>query len=270
MSQTIKKFLYPFYSHSVSLYMQYIPFRIHGIWLFAHPKHIGIFQFLIQNDYENQSTKLFREKIKKNWVVVDLGAHVGYYSIIASNKLQGTGKVYSIEPDPQNYQLLLRNIHFNKLKNVVPLQVATADVSGVNFLYFSDQDPTEHRLVASKGKKETKIKVKQDTLDNIFKNQKVDFIKLDVQGYEYKSLKGGQKIINKYHPLLLVEFWEEGLLAAGDKPQTFFNFLIKNGYQLLALDEYSSKQKHIKTYDQFVDYGRNKSFFNILCTPSYA
>jgi len=66
-------------------------------------------------------------KPQVGWIVVDVGAHVGWYTLIAGIKVGPKGKVLAIEPEPRNFSILCRNIHDNRLNNVISLRIALSD-----------------------------------------------------------------------------------------------------------------------------------------------
>ena len=88
--------------------------------------------------YEVQNIELFKRMVKPNMVVVDVGAHIGYYTLIASRIVGQGGKVFAFEPEPSNYNNLIQNVEMNKCKNVLTIEKAVSDNEDKAFLYVSD------------------------------------------------------------------------------------------------------------------------------------
>jgi hypothetical protein len=93
---------------------------------------------------ESNILRFFRPKA--GWTVVDAGAHVGWYTLIASKMVGPKGKVIAIEPEPRNFSLLCKNIHDNKLKNAIPLMVALSDNDGHEKLAISLSSGALHHV----------------------------------------------------------------------------------------------------------------------------
>ena len=137
-------------------------------------------------------------KPKEGDIVVDCGAHVGKYTLPASKMVGGGGKVIAIEPHPENYEALLRNININGFKNILAFNVVAFDYDGQILLNESINDGG----YSVKGhNSRDSLSVKSRTIDSILLGDlglsKVDYMKIDVEGAEVEVLKGAHKIIAK-------------------------------------------------------------------------
>lgn len=92
---------------------------------------------LVKGVYEPKTTSLFKKVIREGDIVVDVGAHIGYYTLLASRLVGDTGKVYAFEPEPRNYDLLLKNLELNNVKNVVAIKKAVSNKKGTLKFYLS-------------------------------------------------------------------------------------------------------------------------------------
>jgi FkbM family methyltransferase len=254
------------YRGLVHLYLLNLPFRIQGFWMFTHPENIGIARFLWKQDYENFSSETLKKTVKKGWRVVDLGAHVGYFSLLMSRLVGDSGRVYAFEPDPFCVKILERNIRMNGYQNIIVETLAISDKQSKAKLYFSEDDPTDHRLFNPKSEKRSSLTVSQDTLDNYFGENKIDLIKIDVQGLEMKCLKGAKKVIsNNSQLVLLIEFWPNGLVEAGYKPIELLNYLKRLGYKMYWIDEYKNTKKLVADFSELIKIAQAKQFVNLFC-----
>lgn len=157
--------------------------------------HIGLF-LLKTGEYEPIQTELFLQTTSKGDCVLDIGANIGYYSVLAAKKVGETGRVFAFEPDKNNFISLEENLKLNGLTNVKSEAVAVGDYEGFSDLYVN----TKHRGRSSfvKNFNETSdtlsYKVALSTLDEYAKKnniKNIDVLKIDVEGYEIPVLKGG-------------------------------------------------------------------------------
>ena len=168
-------------------------------------------------DYDPIETEIVKSNVEKNDVVVDIGANIGYYTLLMA-KLNS--HVHSYEPEFANFQLLKKNvIHNNFLSNVKLYNKAVSNFNGKSKLFLSEFTPGEHTLNHDRfdGKKFVEVDVTKITLDRI------DFAKIDVEGSELHVLEGMKSLPNK----ILIEFNSLYLKGSGSNYKDFFKFLNK-------------------------------------------
>jgi FkbM family methyltransferase len=141
-------------------------------------------------------------------VFIDVGAHIGYYTMLV-HKL-GAEKIIAIEPDPRVFRILNRAIEANKLENIITINRAAYNKSNVTLeLHLSTKSGFSSIFSSHLPKtREGTASVKTITLDQVVRTlnlDKIDLIKIDVEGAEAYVLSGAQKVINQFRPLLLVE-----------------------------------------------------------------
>jgi FkbM family methyltransferase len=140
----------------------------------------------------------FQETLREGAHVIDVGSHIGAYTILAAEKVGKQGKVIAVEPGPKNYKQLIENIKLNGFKNVIPKNIALADHEGVEKLYLSHFLPfTGHSLIFYEDK-DFYIKVPVKTIDKLVEElnlNKVDIIKIDTEGAEMPILRGAEKTL---------------------------------------------------------------------------
>jgi FkbM family methyltransferase len=159
--------------------------------------------------------QLLREILIAGAVVVDAGANIGIYSQFFSRRVGATGVVHSFEPSPENFARLQSVTR--KLANVRLSQAAVGECSRRSKLYLSDKLNVDHRTYATEGDPRRKVPIDIIALDDYFKRgQRVDLIKMDIQGYELHALRGATRVLaDNPHAKLLLEFWPYGLKQAG-------------------------------------------------------
>jgi FkbM family methyltransferase len=192
---------------------------------------------------------------KKGDIVVDIGAHIGLYTLVASKRVDVQGKVVAIEADPENFEMLSRNIHLNKLENVIPLNYAAYSEEKKMKLYLPTHEGSlsgsvYNTLIEERAHGIEKfVEVDTATLDfllesNGIKQQDVNWIKIDVEGAEFEVLKGATKTLSESHNLtLLIEVHKV------NEQQTLYEEIIEllnlYGIRVYFEQSYSSGEKHL-------------------------
>jgi FkbM family methyltransferase len=174
-------------------------------------------------------------------VVLDIGANIGYHSLVASRLVGPTGLVLAVEPEPHNFRLLRRNIIANRLTNVHVANVAIGAEPGTAQLFCSKWNYGDHRLYPATEEPRRATTVRVMTLDQLLAQchcPPVDFIKMDVQGFESQVVAGmGATLERNPRLTLLTEFWPYGIKCAGGSPERFFETFERNGFDAFTVSE---------------------------------
>lgn len=138
-------------------------------------------------------------------IALDIGANIGVTSI-AMARLFKSGKILSFEPSKSNYNFLCQNLKENEIKNVIPDQIAIGDKEGeIEFLHTAYGAGSHVVTDAHLVKNMETYTVKKNSIDGILKEKKlerVDFVKIDVEGLELVVLKGMEETIEKFNPYI--------------------------------------------------------------------
>jgi FkbM family methyltransferase len=158
---------------------------------------------------------LLKKVLFQGAVAADVGANIGIYSEFLSRCVGPAGLVHSFEPSPDNFRRL--SAATAHLSNVRLTQAVVGERSGECELYVSDKLNVDHRAYKPDGDSPRAISTKMVALDDYFKpGQRVDLIKMDIQGYELHALRGAQRVLHENPGLnLLLELWPAGLEQAG-------------------------------------------------------
>lgn len=207
--------------------------EINGVKIFVDPKDSSNL-FLI-SAYEPAVTAIFKERVKKGFVVVDVGANIGYYTLLGAKLVGKSGRVFAFEPDPELAALLRRGIVENGFENVTLVEKAVSDSSGVATLFMSN-GLKDNRCYYAGGKKK-RITVETVKLDDFFENsQRIDMMKIDIEGFELRAMKGARDTLARTEAII-TEFFPFGLRLAGDDPEEYFNYLLSHHFIVYLLDE---------------------------------
>ena len=217
--------------------------------------------------YERKNTKLFKHFVKKDMTVVDVGAHIGYYTILASKMVGDNGIVWAFEPEPRNLINLEANVELNMCSNVQLVKKAVSDKNGNAKLYITKDASGECGLIEVKHRPKTTIDVETVTLDSIIGDISVDVIKIDVEGGEMGLLLGAGKLLIMNQGIkMFIELWKIGIEESGYSCIDCWNILEQYGFQYIYLiDEMKQKVKRIDM-DNLLDYIQKAEGVNLLCS----
>lgn len=180
--------------------------------------------------HEPIATKIFIDYIKKDSYVLDVGAHLGYFSCLAG-KLASNGKTYAFDVDPKCLDFIKNNCSLNNLKNVSVHNFALSDKNEIVKIQKLDE-PNPGLVINSKSNK-SYIEVESITVDDFVAQEKIkpNFIKIDVEGAEAKVLKGMRKTLQQDNITLLVEIHVNHL-------RKYFNIDYKDIINLLLENQF--------------------------------
>lgn len=217
------------------------PAQIHGHAMYLAPP--GSFPPLnmAMDRYEPGTTRIFQETLKPGMVVVDIGAHVGYYTLLAAKQVGPTGKVYAFEPEQANHAILVKNIALNHYGNVVAARMAVSDQKGGATLYLTALDSGRHSIYRHGLPERGTAPVETTTLDSFLESEgwpNVDIIKIDVEGAEVAVLNGMTGLTEKCANLkIIIEFNPALLQDAGVAPLEFLQGLASPGRDVQIIEE---------------------------------
>lgn len=183
--------------------------------------------------YEHETSSILNKLINKNDIAVDVGAHIGYYTMLLSGLVGKKGRVYSFEPDPTSFKLLKKNVKHNHYDERVTCEKRVVSNSNkIVSLSLNPRGGEENTL--KEMEKWEKIDVKSLKLDDYF-DEKIDFIKIDVEGAEPLVIEGMQNLLEKYRPTIVMEYlpdqWECDIENKFEnKPKLVFSYLKKLEY----------------------------------------
>lgn len=161
--------------------------------------------------YEMGTLEILKQYLPEGGTFVDVGANIGLMSLIAALCVGKQGKVIAFEPSRETGKIARHNIEINNFEQIVELIPIAVGSKQEEKLLFSNWAVNRGAASMVKGKdKQDGERIAVDTLDHQIRNQKVDVLKIDVEGYELEALKGAVNILQrKKPPVLIVECTEE-------------------------------------------------------------
>ena len=195
---------------------------------------------MLTGNWERDTVRLFERTLRPGDVVLDLGAHVGYFTLIAARCVGAEGRVYAFEPEPSNYRLLQSNVVRNGYRHVITVPLAVSDRSGTAELRTSGLDNGQHSLYATGRPERRRQLVRTIRLAEFLATEgiaRVDWIKMDLEGAEEAALRGLGTWLQECPALRMVlEFCPIVLRAAGTDPLALLDGLRGCGFRFFLYD----------------------------------
>lgn len=188
--------------------------------------------------YEPRESASVRAYLKKGMTVIDVGANVGYYSLMAASIVRGEGQVHAFEPSPYAFARLSETIARNDIQQLRLVGAALSDVAGQAQLFVSKK-PGNHTptMVPNDGGQPVGIRVM--TLDNYLgenRIERVDFAKLDIEGFEPNVLRGASEALGSRRiRAILCEFNRGWLEANGSSAEQLYQMIVSRGFSAVGL-----------------------------------
>jgi FkbM family methyltransferase len=192
----------------------------HGFWL---------------GSYEYSKQRAFSAVVRRGYTVFDLGAHVGFYSLLASVLVGPEGRVISFEPVPRNLGFLRRHLALNKIENCSVWEAAVGISDGTA----SFETGPNHAMGHLSAESSAALNVRTVRLDTLVTSREIpspDLIKLDIEGGEYDALMGASDILVNRGPTILLA------THGREVHQACCKLLLDHRYQLKPLDDLSLDQ----------------------------
>ena len=178
--------------------------------------------------------------LEKGDIILDVGANIGWFSLLFSRYGPANIQIFAFEPDPLNYELLKKNVQQNSATQITCCSEALSDKVEKKTLYlYPSKNRGRHSLLPiNQGQQ---VEVSTTTLDTFLEEHKLDydrvkFVKIDVEGYEYFVLKGGQQLL-EYAPIIHTEFSPTYMERGDIKTADFLDLLYRENYNPRIIGE---------------------------------
>lgn len=235
-------------------------------------EHMGS-QIFWRGGYSQPQLKLLKRYLSKGAVFIDVGANQGEFSVYAASLIGKNGKVFAFEPVSSVRQKLSRNITINGFDNVTICPWALGSKEEERSIYgpgdaFSDGTynmglPT---LFKTSERDLPLEQVRVRRLDDVVREtgvDRIDMIKLDIEGGEFEALKGAEAMLRRFRPVLIFEVGRQTCAAAGYAPADILQWMRNVGYRLTVIGETGDIQRGEAAFEE-------GDFHNILATPATA
>ena len=212
--------------------------------------------------YEEPIARLFGLLTRTGDCVVDGGAHIGFFSILAARRVGSEGRVWSFEPTPTTVKRLQANLDLNHCQNVSVRQEALSDGPGRAVLSLASVADTGQATLRSLPNVSRQDSVRLVALDDVLAGgQTVALVKLDLEGAELAALRGMRRILTACRPHIIVEVTDEFLRRVQGSAAELYDYLVDFGYKAYVIE--ANGLKNIDSRQEFTDVAEQ---FNALFT----
>jgi FkbM family methyltransferase len=223
--------------------------------------------------YEPEVSYFLTNVLRPGDTVVDVGAHIGYFSVLAGRIVGPEGKVFAFEPEPGNYRRLRDHLAQNGLRHVQSFNVAVGSAPGTAEMYFNSDndgghafwDVAEHQLCERTREEGKRLSAEVVALDHVLAGlppgQGPRLIKIDAEGMEYEILKGGLRTILGYEvPFVICEINRFALERMGSSESQLRGFMRLIGYQVSLMKQDGTGLQPLEDDETF----QSDNVFNLL------
>lgn len=195
---------------------------------------------LLHDNFEQGEQGFLLQFLRPGMTILDIGAHHGLYSLLASKKVSPGGHVIAFEPSPRELRRLRRHLSLNRRRNVQVEPLALGDTEETRELYVVLGQETGCNSLRPPAISEPvrKIRVPVTTIDRYIQRtgiQRVDFMKLDVEGAELEVLKGGTRLWSDFKPVVLCELADVRTEPWGYRSVAIYEFLVALSYRWFSI-----------------------------------
>jgi len=215
--------------------------------------------------HEPDILKIIKDNVNEGDAVVDVGANIGQHTLFLAKFVGDSGFVYAFEPLLSNTNSIQKSLTLNNINNVKveTMAVGEEDRNVKIYVPVTANDRSSRELVGVVSDQYEEVGMV--SLDNYFKNKKIDFIKIDTEGFESEVLAGAKEIISRYMPTILLEYAPKFYKKRNIDGNDLLNNLIMQNYLLTDIPSGYGEINDVKEYTEFLTKG-GSGISNILAT----
>lgn len=215
-----------------------LPLRVApGLWWIARNDVVS--DGLFAGTFEVSERQTFAALLEPGMTVVDIGAHAGLYTLAASRRVGPGGRVIAFEPSPRERARLLKHIQLNHCGNVTIESMALGDADGEADLFVVQDHETGCNSLRPGNVGEVRpVRVAVRRLDDYLARggiERVDVVKMDIEGAELSVLRGAERLFRSLRPVLLCEIEEARIQPWGYQGRDIVDLLLGWGYSWFAI-----------------------------------
>lgn len=209
-------------------------------------------ELFLQKERDVEVINIMKQNLHEGSIFLDIGANIGYETMWGAHLVGQSGRVYSFEPLPHLIKQINESLELNNFSNVSIIKKASGEKEGTATLFIHKEDAGLTSIKNSLGATD-ELNIEITTVDKeLSQVNRLDVIKLDVEGYEYEALRGGENIICKFLPIIIFEFsphlYEKD--RSGKSLELLF-FLHDLGYKIFAIENLK-KEIHADDFEKLV------------------
>lgn len=220
-------------------------------------------QIVTHGQFEPETVTLFDRLLKSGMTFMDVGAHVGQYTLLASTRVGLSGQVHSFEPDTETFACLKKNVVLNGFNNVQVNRKALGKENGTVEFYLSSLETMgSNSLKKPPHYSGRTIQIEVQRLSDYMEEngiQSLDVVKIDVEGAEYEMIDSSRDVFSRYKPAIIIEFNRSAGSKFGRGLRDLDTLLQELDYRLFRIEA-----NGLRPYVEDVD---GPKLFNVLAVP---
>jgi FkbM family methyltransferase len=218
----------------------YDTFLWRGIKICIPNNHFHLASFHENSDYEGHIVPHFLSRLAPGMAFVDIGANVGFYSLLAAARVGADGQVIAIEPGKYALTALYHSTRINGYRNIKLINVAVSDELSTQVISRNQLDSNLLLATLQCGPDcapqlgfSPEDLVPTVRLDHVLADcNRIDVIKIDIEGAEYPAMYGARDLLRRFRPCIFSEYSPEYQRStAGNSPEDYLGFLFSLGYE---------------------------------------
>lgn len=241
--------------------------KIHGVELLLNQKDAIVSGSLALGCYETALLSHFEASLKPGMCVIDIGANIGLYTIIAANTVGPDGLVVAIEPEARNCKFVERSLLLNQFNNALVFQKAVGNANHWISLFLCEDNMADHRVYDPAGIRAA-TPVEMIRLDDLLADKvrrTVDIIKMDVQGAEAMAFEGMRETLRENKKIkIFMEFWPWGLQKAGSTPSELLRQIRSEGFSIYQFSDRTNDFKKVTNENELCSLVQERQHANLL------
>lgn len=286
---TIAEFIYteilkprPLRKLTNAILLRIIPekIKIDPAILYLNPNDPVLSGALALRVYENSEIVFFKKYCQGEMTFIDIGGNVGLYSALALHTLNEKGKIITLEPHPESFALLQKNVIANQelrgiesTPKIELFQMAASSQSGTRTLALNPENKADNRLSEAPNNWES-IPIDTKSMDALLiekEIEEVNFVKMDVQGYEHRILSGFTDTLRRStKTIIMTEFWPQGINSTGGEARGYLQDLHDLGFALYELHERPrGKLTPLEDWDTLIARLHGRKYTNLIAVKGY-
>jgi FkbM family methyltransferase len=217
--------------------------------------HVAMF-----GTYEPEVREIFRSVLHAGGVAVDVGANVGWHTLLMARLVGDAGKVFAVEANAAVRKRLEDNIQLNRFGQIEVIGYAMAKDSGVLPFFGPAADDASsgdgHVVEAPSPGQRGIVHVESRSLDTVLSEarvERVDLVKIDVEGYEWPVLQGAERSIARFRPHVVFEYNTEYAFRGGGTAELIQDFFTRHGYKLFAVRRGGAEAVDLRNWPHCAD-----------------
>ena len=213
--------------------------EMQGVTLFLNQDDPVLCGALTLGCYEQFELKIFQSLLRPGMCVLDLGANIGLYSMVAAKAVGPEGRVVAVEPDERNCRFVEKTAKYNGFQNLTLVCKAVSDKTGGGKLYLCGDNKADHRIYDNNNLREA-VEIELTSVDDLRKEKgivKVDVMKMDIQGAEAMALRGMKTVLKANHDIrIIMELWPWGISQTGGQALDVLHEIRDLGFNIFEID----------------------------------